>query len=231
MVLGEQASPYRAQPRKTEESNMTYSATFMRRSRLGPLAVGALLSASMVGGVPTRVAASDVHEENTAVFTAQIPSADSNIASGRAVIVVDRPIEEVLPIILDYANYVQFMPNFTHSRVIAQRGNKAMVYMEVSVAKGMYTLYGQLNLDERPREDGTRVVQGKLVDGNITAFDASFKLTPVDDGAGTEIDFNIYVDPDLPLPSSVFSRENERAAGKAVRALRQRIGERSGGAV
>ena len=210
---------------------MTYSATFMRSSRLGPLAVGALLSTSLVGGVPTRVAASDVHEENTAVFTAQIPSADSNIASGRAVIVVDKPIEEVLPIILDYANYVQFMPNFTHSRVIAQRGNKAMVYMEVSVAKGMYTLYGQLHLDERPREDGTRVVQGKLVDGNITAFDASFKLTPVDDGAGTEIDFNIYVDPDLPLPSSVFSRENERAAGKAVRALRQRIGERSGGAV
>ena len=116
---------------------MTYSATFMRRSRLGPLAVGALLGASLVGGVPTRVAASDVHEENTAVFTAQIPSADSNIASGRAVIVVDKPIEEVLPIILDYANYVQFMPNFTHSRVIAQRGNKAMVYMEVSVAKGM----------------------------------------------------------------------------------------------
>ena len=40
------------------------------------------LSASMVSGVPTRVAASDLHEENTAVFTAQIPSADSNIASG-----------------------------------------------------------------------------------------------------------------------------------------------------
>jgi len=210
---------------------MTYSATFMRRSRLGPLAVGVLLSASLVGGVPARAEASDVHGENTGVFTAQIPSLDSNIASGRAVIVVDKPIEEVLPIILDYANYVQFMPNFTHSKVLAQRGTKAMVYMEVSVAKGMYTLYGQLHLDERPREDGTRVIEGKLVDGNITAFDASFKLTPVDDGAGTEIDFNIYVDPDLPLPSSVFSRENERAAGKAVRALRERIVERPGGAV
>ena len=40
-----------------------------------------------------------------------------------------------------------------------------------------------------------------------------------------EIDFKIFVDPDLPLPSSVFSRENERAAGRTVRALRTRVFE------
>ena len=56
------------------------------------------------------------------------------------------------------------------------------------------------------------------------------QLTPTEDGTGTEIDFKIYVDPDLPLPSAVFSRENERAAGRAVRALRQRMTEAPGGA-
>ena len=199
----------------------------MTRALLGAAFLSGLLA---IGATPDRAAAVEPHEENAGIFTAQIPTEGSNIASGHAVIVVDKPIDEVLPVVLDYANYVQFMPNFTRSKVLAQRGTKAMVYMEVSVAKGMYTLYGQLNLAERNQEGQSRVVEGRLVDGNINAFNASFTLTPVAEGTGTEIDFKIYVDPDLPLPSSIFSRENERAAGRAVRALRERVGGTPGGA-
>jgi ribosome-associated toxin RatA of RatAB toxin-antitoxin module len=189
----------------------------------------ALVVAPALVALPNNAAAVEPHVENAGIFTAQVPMEGSNIATGQAIIVVDQPIGEVLPIVLDYANYVHFMPNFTKSKVLAQRGSRAMVYMEVSVARGMYTLYGQLNLAERPRDGSSRVVEGRLVDGNIDAFDASFTLTPTDDGAGTEIDFKIYVDPDLPLPSSVFSRENERAAGRAVRALRARVAQTLGG--
>ena len=200
----------------------------LRRATLQIALAGALASASTLGLMPSHAAAVEAHVENAGIFTAQIPVEGSNIATGQAVIVVDKPIEEVLRIVLDYANYVRFMPNFTKSKVLAQRGSRAMVYMEVSVAKGMYTLYGQLNLAERPQDGVSRVVEGRLMDGNIDAFDASFKLTPTDDGARTEIDFRIYVDPDLPLPSSVFSRENERAAGRTVRALRARVAEAPG---
>jgi ribosome-associated toxin RatA of RatAB toxin-antitoxin module len=196
-------------------------------SQTAPIAV--FLSAWMVGAVPGHASATDAQEENAGISTMQIPEQGSEISGGRAVIVVDKPIEDVIPIILDYANYVRFMPNFTKSRVLAQRGSRAMVYMEVSVAKGMYTLYGQLNLSERPQDGVSRVVEGRLLDGNIDAFNATFTLTPVDDGARTEIDFKIYVDPALPLPSSVFSRENERAAGRTVRALRARIADAPGG--
>ena len=162
-------------------------------------------------------------EDSEQVLTAQIPEDGSNIAWGQAVVVLDKPIEEVLPIILDYANYVQFMPNFTKSRVLAQRGGRAMVYMEVSVAKGAFTLWGQLNLAERPESGASRVVEARLMEGNVDAFSASWTLTPVDGGERTEVAFKLYVDPDIPLPSSVFSRENERAAGKTVRALRARL--------
>lgn len=203
-------------------SDISILASRLSRSLL----LGALTFALTLGTMPHRGAASAGQQ---AVVTAQVPTQGSKIASGRAVIVVDKPIDEVLPVVLDYANYVQFMPNFTRSKVLAQRGSRAMVYMEVSLAKGMYTLYGQLDLAEHS-DGGSRVVQGRLVDGNINAFDAKFTLTPVNDGAATEIDFNIYVDPDLPLPSSVFSRENERAAGRTVRALQQRIVEAPGGA-
>ena len=192
--------------------------------------IGVIAAAFIAGSLSSPAQAADEHSENAGVFTAQIPEAGSNIAWGQAVLVVDRPIEEVLPIIRDYANYAQFMPNFTKSKVLAQRGSRAMVYMEVSVAKGTLTLWGQLNLAERPQEGESRVVEADLLEGNIDAFSARWRLTPVDGGTRTEVDFKIFVDPDIPLPSSVFSRENERAAGRTVRALRARVVEGPKGA-
>ena len=159
------------------------------------------------------------------VRTAQISEAGSDISWGHAIGVIDKPIDQVLPVVVDYANYAHFMPHFTKSRVLARRGNRAMVYMEVSVAAGTFTLWGQFKLSEAPSEGKTRVIEARLLEGNMDAFSASWRLTPVDDGARTEVDFKIYVDPDMPLPSSVFSRENEKAAGKTVRALRNRIAE------
>ena len=187
--------------------------------------IGILATALIAGSSSSPAAAADEPTESARISTAQIPEEGSNISWGQAVVVVDKPIEELLPIIRDYANYSQFMPNFTRSKVLAQRGSRAMVYMEVSVAKGAFTLWGQLNLSERPQEGDSRVVEARLLEGNIDAFSASWTLTPVDGGARTEVDFKIYVDPDIPLPSSVFSRENEKAAGKTVRALRTRVFE------
>jgi ribosome-associated toxin RatA of RatAB toxin-antitoxin module len=187
-----------------------------------PLTLAAIVA--LAGPSAAAPAEADL-DENAGIFTAQLPEEGSSIRWGQAVIVVDQPIEEVLPVVRDYANYVTFMPNFTKSRVLAQRGSRAMVYMEVSVARGAITLWGQLALAERPSGEDARVVEARLMDGNVHAFNASFTLRPVDGGARTEIDFRIYVDPDIPLPSSVFSRENERAASKTVRALRSRVAE------
>jgi ribosome-associated toxin RatA of RatAB toxin-antitoxin module len=187
--------------------------------------IGIIATALIAGSTSIPAAAADEPDENAGIFTTQIPEEGSNIAWGQAILVVDKPIEEVLPIVRDYANYAQFMPNFTKSRVLAQRGSRAMVYMEVSVAKGTITLWGQLNLAERPPVGDSRVVEAHLLEGNIEAFSARWTLTPVDEGARTEVDFMIYVDPDIPLPSSIFSRENERAAARTVRALRTRVFE------
>lgn len=161
--------------------------------------------------------------QDEAVLTAQVAQEGSNIAWGQATIELDQPIEEVLPIVIDYANYVQFMPNFTKSRVLAQRGSRARVYMEVSVAKGAITLWGQLNIAEREQSSPNRIVEASLLEGNVDAFSAEWQLTPIDDGARTRVHFKIYVDPDIPLPSTIFSRENERAAGRTLKALRARL--------
>lgn len=124
--------------------------------------IGIIAAALVAGSASSPAKAVEPHEENAGIFTAQIPEEGSNIAWGQAVLVLDKPIEEVLPIVRDYANYVQFMPNFTKSKVLAQRGSRAMVYMEVSVAKGAITLRGQLNLAERPPEGESRVARSAL---------------------------------------------------------------------
>ena len=187
-------------------------------SRMSKVTSLGLLAAALL------LATSPVHAAGEPeIRTAQISQAGSNISWGHAVGVIDKPIEQVFPVVVDYANYAHFMPNFTKSKVLAQRGNRAMVYMEVSVAAGTFTLWGQLKLSETTPEGETRVIEARLLEGNMDAFNASWRLTPVDGGARTEVDFKIYVDPDMPLPSSVFSRENERAAGNTLRALRTRV--------
>jgi ribosome-associated toxin RatA of RatAB toxin-antitoxin module len=198
----------------------------MRETAMKKTAWIGMIVAALIAGAPSSpAAAAEEQNDNAGIFTAQLPEQGSDIAWGQAVLVLDRPIEEVFPIVRDYANYWQFMPNFTKSKVLAQRGSRAMVYMEVVVAKGAFTLWGQLNLAERPENGDSRVVEARLMEGNIDAFSASWTLTPVDGGSRTQVDFKIYVDPDMPLPSSIFSRENERAASKTVRALRTRVFE------
>lgn len=183
--------------------------------------VAALATALIAGSASSYAAAMD----EDPVLTAQIVEEDSDIAWGQAVVVLDKPIEKVLAIVVDYANYVVFMPNFTKSSVLAQRGTRAVVYIEVSVAKGAITLWGRLTIAERPETSREHVVEARLQEGNVDAFRAVWKLTPVDRNARTRVEFKIYVDPDIPLPSSIFSRENERAAGRTLRALRTRLFE------
>lgn len=156
------------------------------------------------------------------VTTRQVTWAESNIAWGEAEADLDTPLEAILPVLEDYAAYQEFMPNFRRSRVLAQRGTRARVYMEVSAAAGALTLWGQLDLRERSEPEAT-VIEAELLEGNIDAFLAEWRLVPSEDGSTTHVAFRIFVDPDLPLPSPLISRENERAARKSIEALRAHL--------
>jgi ribosome-associated toxin RatA of RatAB toxin-antitoxin module len=158
------------------------------------------------------------------ITTRQVAWAESNIAWGEAEADLDTPLEAILPVLEDYAAYQEFMPNFRRSRVLAQRGTRARVYMEVSAAAGALTLWGQLDLRERSEHPAeTRVIEANLLEGNIDAFRAEWRLEPTDDAGRTHVAFRIFVDPDLPLPSSLISRENERAARRSIEALRSHL--------
>jgi ribosome-associated toxin RatA of RatAB toxin-antitoxin module len=154
----------------------------------------------------------------------QVAWSQSSIAWGEAEAELDRPIEAIVPVVENYADYEQFMPNFRRSRVLAQRGARARVYMEVSAAAGALTLWGQLDLRGWTEGDeAARVIEAELLEGNIDAFRAEWRLWPSADGQRTEVAFRIFVDPGLPLPSALISRENERAARRSIEALRSHV--------
>ena len=149
----------------------------------------------------------------------------TSVKAGRAVGIVDAPLEAVLAIVEDYASYEKFMPHFRASRVLSRRGSSALVYMQASIAADTMTLWAQLKVGPKPNVGATRVIEAKMVQGNMDAMHARWELAPVD-AQHTQVAFQLLLDPKVPLPSSLVSDENEKAAQKTIRALRRVAAER-----
>ena len=170
--------------------------------------------------LPSLALAQDAAEQNIQVFTTAVQGSD--IRAGEAEGVVDAPIDEVTAVVSDFANYAQFMPHFRQSRVLAQRGTRAMVYMEVGILHDAHRLWAQMRVSSSRDEDGHRVVDARMVEGNMTAFQARWELTELADGR-TRARFRLMVDPDLPVPDAAVSAENLKFARKSIIALRHRV--------
>lgn len=143
---------------------------------------------------------------------------------GEAIGLVDASPEQVLTVIQDYGHYAGFLPHFSKSRILAQRGNNAIVYLEAEILKGTMTLWGQIKMYRRRPKGETRIVEAKMMKGkgNMAHLVARWEVTPVEQGKRTEVRLRLLVDPDLPVPDSLVSAENKKAARRAIRALRRR---------
>jgi ribosome-associated toxin RatA of RatAB toxin-antitoxin module len=140
---------------------------------------------------------------------------------GRAVALVDAPYDRVVKAVENYGSYKDFLPNFTASKVLSQRGSSALLYAQVSVMKGAATIWAELKI--KARTEGTaRIIEAKMTKGNVDILQATWHVTPYD-ATHTLVAFQIIVDPDLPLPSSLVNSENRKTARKTIRALRARL--------
>jgi len=158
------------------------------------------------------------------IRTGQLAVEGRSVEFGTAVGVVEEPYADVLAVLQDYGNYHHFLPHFRTSRVLARRGNDAMVYLEVGVMRDTVTLWGQMRMSQRPDGEGT-VIEARMTQGNMDEFRARWEITPLDGGARALVTFHLLVEPDLPVPSSVLTHENVKAARRAVSALRMRVRE------
>jgi ribosome-associated toxin RatA of RatAB toxin-antitoxin module len=156
--------------------------------------------------------------------TSTTPS-NGSVEWGVALAVVEAPTDVVMRIVTDYARYQEFLPHFRRSRVLSRRGNNALVYMQASVIRNTTTLWAQMRVYQRRPRGETRIIEGRMTEGNMDQFAARWEVTPLDGGQRTLVRFRIIVDPDLPFPSSVFTSENIKAARKTLQALRERVSE------
>ncbi|MFW6049595.1 MAG: type II toxin-antitoxin system RatA family toxin [Myxococcota bacterium] len=166
----------------------------------------------------TRLAA----ELGNTIRSGKAPERGEDVSWGTAVGVVDAPVDAVTRVVTDYARYEGFVPHFKKSKVLSRRGDDALVYMEAGIIKNSVTLWAQVRITART-EGNRRVVEGRMLQGNMDAFRARWELMPVAGDTRTLVRFQLLVDPDLPLPSSVFDHENRKGARKTVRALRGRV--------
>ena len=145
-----------------------------------------------------------------------------SVERGRASVLLDAPIDRVFAVVQDYGQYKDFLPNFEASRVLSQRGASALVFVQVAIMKGAAHIWAELKLKPRKTEGPTRVIEAKMTKGNVDHMEALWEVTPIDDKR-TLVTFEIIVDPNLPLPSSLISEENRKTARKTLRALRERV--------
>lgn len=155
-----------------------------------------------------------------------IAQAGTSVKAGRAEGIVEGSLEAVRNVVEDYGSYEKFMPHFRASRVLSRRGSSALVYMQASVAKDTITLWAQLKIVPKPNLGQTRIIEAKMVQGNLDAMNARWELTPVDSDH-TLVAFQLLMDPKVPLPASLVSNENEKASQKTIRALRRVVAERA----
>jgi ribosome-associated toxin RatA of RatAB toxin-antitoxin module len=153
------------------------------------------------------------------------PHPGTSVHWGRAVALVDAPAADVMAVLQNYAGYQTFLPNFEASRVLSQRGAAALVYVQVSILHGAAKIWAELKL--RPRQAGgaTRMIEATMLKGNVSHFEASWEVTPFDPQR-TLVAFQIFVDPEMPVPESLINNENQKNARKAVRALRELMAQR-----
>lgn len=153
---------------------------------------------------------------------------DSGVEWGRAEGVIDARPDEVLAILSDYAQYAGLFPYFEKSKVLSQRGSDAIVYLEAKVLHGAATLWSQVRMKTTQSSGPAQIVEARMMrgKGNISQLLARWEVTPLAGGTRCYVAFQILVDPDLPLPDLAVNSELRHGAGKAMRALRNRVVQR-----
>ncbi|MFW5876694.1 MAG: SRPBCC family protein [Myxococcota bacterium] len=192
--------------------------------KLTAITVGLLLTGAIATGARAENAAATslAAQLGDRIKRGSAPERGEDVSWGTALGVVEAPVEAVTRIAADYSNYSEFVPHFKKSRVLSRRGNDALVYMEAGVLKDTVTLWAQVRISARTRGE-RRIIESRMLKGNMDTFRARWELIPVAGNTRTLVKFHLLVDPDLPLPDSVLSRENEKSAGKTLRAMRDRV--------
>jgi hypothetical protein len=154
-------------------------------------------------------------------YSVDVP--DSDIDAGGSVIRIQGSMDRVLVVVRDFKRYVEILPRIRHSRVVGKRARMTDVYLEAPILNGLARAWGVARFPPpRPWAEDGLILEGTMVKGNLEAWWGRWKLQPCGEQC-TTLRLEMFVDPDLPFPASVITRELEWATDKAVSAVRDKV--------
>jgi ribosome-associated toxin RatA of RatAB toxin-antitoxin module len=153
-----------------------------------------------------------------------IPIEGTDLIRGRSTVKVSRPIEKVREQVFAFAQYPDFMPHYKKAKVLGRAPSGGRdVYMEIEALNGAVSFWTRVDIPRAPViVDGTEVYEAKYLDGNVKDFKATWRIKKLDD-ATTELSLEVFLQPKLPLPTSILNGENLKGAASGVGAMRARI--------
>lgn len=182
--------------------------------------LGALFAIAPIARAEDRSVSERLTTPTISVTT--LPYPNTSVEWGRAVGVVDAPVDAVMSIVHDYGQYATFLPNFQASRVLSKRGDSALVYLEAKIIKKMVTIWAEMKLRARPSQGNTQIVEGQMTKGNVSIMAARWEITPID-ATHTKVAFQLIMDPGIPMPSSMVTYFGAKATRQTLQALRERV--------
>ena len=155
--------------------------------------------------------------------TDAIPIDGTDFVRGRTAVEVNAPIARVRESILDFAHYAEFMPHYRNAKLLGRTAAGARdVYMEIEALHGAVKMWVELEFPKPTIVDGVETHESHFVKGNVDEFKAIWRLRKIDE-ATTELSLEVFLQPSIPLPTSLMNSENVSGSLKGVMAMRSRI--------
>lgn len=152
-----------------------------------------------------------------------VPIEGSDLVRGRTAVKINAPIARVRESVVDFAHYAEFMPHYLTSRLLGRTATGARdVYMEIEALHGAVKMWAEVEFAKPIVVDGVETHVSKFVKGNVEDFVAIWRLRKIDE-LTTELSLEVFLQPSIPLPTSLMNKENVGGSLKGVMAMRGRI--------
>jgi ribosome-associated toxin RatA of RatAB toxin-antitoxin module len=152
-----------------------------------------------------------------------LPIPGSDLVRGRATATVNAPIAKTRDVLLDFERYPEFMPEFSGGKILGRtRDGTQDVYQEMKILKGTVRIWARIQIPKAPVVDGVEIYAGRFVEGNLEAYEPTWKLRAIDD-THTEVTAEFFLKPKFFVPTSWMNNKNVQGTTEAVRALKRRV--------
>jgi hypothetical protein len=157
-----------------------------------------------------------------AVSTEKLPIEGTDLVRGRSTVLVDAPLSKVRKAVLAFRHYAKFMPHYRQASTLGKlpNGNRE-VYMQVAALNGAVKMWARVEMIKTTPADGVEMYTTKMLDGNVDEFSAIWRMERVS-ATQTKLSLNVFLDPLLPMPTSMMNSENAKGAEEGVLAMRKR---------